>query len=98
MGLAPRNVDIAQVSHCISDGETNTLLQFSENEEIHQPLLLTEEETRGEQRVVLAHFRTPDGIYMVRLPFKIGSPVDISDSLPIATALYARMESRLRSR
>jgi len=40
----------------------------------------------------------PDGRYMVRLPFKTDSPVDIGDSLPIATALYARLESKLRSR
>jgi len=33
---------------------------------------------------------------MVRLPFKTGNLGDISNSLPIATALYARKESRSR--
>ncbi|KAH0947353.1 hypothetical protein HN011_007447, partial [Eciton burchellii] len=36
--------------------------------------------------------------YMVRLPFKAGPPIDIGDSVSIATTLYARMEGRLRSR
>jgi len=39
----------------------------------------------------------PDGRYMMRLPFKTNSPVD-THSLPIATALYSRLESKLRSR
>jgi len=44
MGLAPRNTDIAQVSHCI-DNDTNSLLhKFWENEKIHQPLPLTDED------------------------------------------------------
>jgi len=39
MGLAPRNADIAQVSHYISDGDTNSLLRkFWEDEEIQHPL------------------------------------------------------------
>jgi len=92
------NVGIVQVSHCISDGDTNSFLHRCwEDEEIHQPLPLTENK-RCEQHVVSAHSRMPDGIYIVRLPFKTGSLADLGDSLPIATVLYARKESRLRSR
>jgi len=39
-----------------------------------------------------------EGRYTMRLPFKAGSPIDIGDSLQIATALYARMEGKLQSR
>jgi len=40
-GLASRNADIAQVSHYISDGDTNSLLRrFWKDKKIHQPLPL----------------------------------------------------------
>jgi len=89
---------IAQVSYCISDGDINSLLRrFWEDEEIHQPLSLKKENKQCEQHFVSTHSRILDGRYMVRLPFKTGSPVDIGDSLLIATALYVRLKSRLQS-
>jgi len=41
---------------------------------------------------------TAEGKYTVWLPFKTAPLIDIGDSLPIAIALYARMENRLQSR
>jgi len=86
------------VSHCI-DGDTNSLLyKFWEDEEIHQPLPLKDEDKPCKQHFVSTHFCMPDGLYMMRLSFKTDNPKDIGDSLPIANKLYARKESRLRSR
>jgi len=89
---------VAQVSHCTSVSDTDALLRkFWEDEQIQQPLPLKIEEQQCEQHFITIHSRMPNGRYMVRLPFKTGSPPAIGDSLPIATALYARLESRLRS-
>jgi len=88
----------AQVSLCITECDTNILLcKFWKDEKIPQKLL-KEEGEQCERYFVSIHFRTVEGRYMVRLPFKIGPPIDIGDSLPIATALHAQMESRLQSR
>jgi len=93
MGLAPCRADVAQVSHCTSDGDSDALLRkFWEDEEIQHPLPLKDEEQQCEQHFITTHSRMPNGRYMVRLPFKTGSPAAIGDSLPIATTLYARLE------
>jgi len=63
----------------------------------HMTKSLPTEIVKLDQYFISVHSRMPDGISMVRLSFKTGSPVDIDDSLSIATALYARKESRLRS-
>jgi len=59
MDLASRKADIAQMSHCISDGDTNSLLRrFWEDEEIHRPLPLKEEDKQCEQHFdSLSHAR-----------------------------------------
>jgi len=44
-GLAPRRADVAQVSHCILDSDTDALLhKLWEHEEIRHPLSLKDEE------------------------------------------------------
>jgi len=95
--LTPRKVDIAQVSHCISDGDTNSLLRrFWEDEEIHRPLSLKKEDKQCEQHFVSTHSRLLDGRFMMRLvPFKIGSPVDIGDSLPIAIRVVCSLGEQI---
>jgi len=90
--------DLAQVSHCVSDDDTNSLLwRFWEDEEVSQ-LWSLKEDAQYEQHFISTHSRKADGRYVVRLPFKAGGTVDLGDSLPTATALSARMESRLRPR
>jgi len=90
----------AHVSQCVSACNADSLLRkFWKDEEISQKLPLNEEDERCEQYFVSTHSRTGGGgRYTMRLPFKAGSPIDIGDSLQIATALYARMEGKLQSR
>ncbi|XP_018364730.1 PREDICTED: uncharacterized protein LOC108762294 [Trachymyrmex cornetzi] len=40
--------------------------------------------------------RSPEGRYIVRLPFRHELPIDIGDSLHIATVFYEKMERKLR--
>jgi len=85
----------AYVSFCVDKSDTNSLLRnFWEDEEVPQKLSPTEEDEWCKRHFVSTHSRTTYGRYMVRLPFKAG----IGDSLQLATALYARTESRLQSR
>jgi len=96
--IALRDTDKAQVSHCISECETNSLLRkFWKDEEILQKLFLKEEDEQCEKHFSI-HSHISEGRYTVQLSFKTGSPIDIGESLPITAALYARMENRLQSR
>jgi len=64
---------------------------------ISQKLPLREEE-QCERHFISTHSRIVGGIYTVRLPFKADPPIDIDDSLQIATALHTRIKGRLQSR
>jgi len=88
------------MSHCISDGDTNSLLRrFWEDEKISQPWSLRKEDAQCEQRFISTRSRRADGRYVVRLmPVKAGGPGNLGDLLPMAAKLYARKESKLRSR
>jgi len=98
-GIALYDTDRTHVSLCIAECDTNILLgKFWEDEYIPQKLPLNEEDERCEQYFVSTYSRTAEGRYTVRLPFKTGPPIDIDESLQIATALHARMEGRLQSR
>jgi len=91
-GVAQPDPDKAHVSLCTAEYDTNTLLRkFWEDEEVPQRLPLKEEDEQCENHFVSMHSRMVKGRYMVTLPFKAGPPIDIGDSLPIATTLYARM-------
>ncbi|KAH0950383.1 hypothetical protein HN011_010011 [Eciton burchellii] len=88
-----------KLSFCISECDTNTLLRkFWEDEEIPQKLPLKEEDEQYKRHFVSTHSRTAKDKYKVQLPFKTGFLIDTGDSLPIARALYAGMESRLQFR
>ncbi|XP_018372873.1 PREDICTED: uncharacterized protein LOC108767459 [Trachymyrmex cornetzi] len=85
------------VCHNVSTHDTNSLLrQFWEDEEVSRPPPLTDEEERCEQHFLATHSRSPEGRYIVRLPFRHELPIDIGDSLPIATVFYEKMERKLR--
>lgn len=95
-GDVRRSGESASVLHCLSGESTNQLLQkFWEDEEVFQRLSLTEEEEQCERHFITTHSRTPQGRYIVRLPFKEGPPVELGESLPIAISLYNRTENRL---
>jgi len=85
------------VSLCITECDTNILLRkFWENKEIPQKLsLYLKKEDEQCKRHFVSHSRTAESRYTVS--FKTGPPIDIVDSLQIATTLYARMQSRLQS-
>ncbi|XP_018362910.1 PREDICTED: uncharacterized protein LOC108761073 [Trachymyrmex cornetzi] len=84
------------VCHNVSTHDTNSLLrQFWEDEEVSRPPPLTDEEERCEQHFFATHSRFPEGRYIVRLPFRHELPIDIGDSLPIATIFYEKMERKL---
>ncbi|XP_018359688.1 PREDICTED: uncharacterized protein LOC108758943, partial [Trachymyrmex cornetzi] len=85
------------VCHNVPTHDTNSLLrQFWEDEEVSRPPPLTDEEERCEQHFLTTHSRSPEGRYIVRLPFRHELPIDIGDSLPIATVFYEKMERKLR--
>ncbi|XP_018376369.1 PREDICTED: uncharacterized protein LOC108769725 [Trachymyrmex cornetzi] len=85
------------VCHNVSTQDTNTLLKrFWEDEEVMLPPPLTDEKERCERHFLATHDRSPEGRYIVRLPFRHETPIDIGDSLPIAITLYDKMEKRLR--
>jgi len=96
-GIAPYDADKVNVSLCITECDINILpRKFWEDEEIPQKLPLKEEDEQCERHFVSTHSHMAEGRYTVQLPFKTTfPPIDINDSLPIATALLARMESKL---
>lgn len=58
----------------------------------------TEEEERCERHFLDNHCRSTEGRYIVRLPFRHESHLNIGDSLLIATSLYHKMEKKLSQR
>lgn len=87
------------ILHYVSEDDTHCLLQrFWEEEEISQPIPLTKEEKKCEEHFTTTYSRSPQGRYVVRLPFAEGSPPKIGDSFNIALSLYDRTERRLRNR
>ncbi|XP_029159098.1 uncharacterized protein LOC114931287 [Nylanderia fulva] len=84
------------VFHCVSCEDINALLQkFWEDKNIPSPPIILEEDEQCEQHFADTHTRALDGRYVLRLPFKGGSPSNLGDSLPRALLLYANMKRRL---
>ncbi|KYN14577.1 hypothetical protein ALC57_13211, partial [Trachymyrmex cornetzi] len=85
------------VCHNVSTHDTNSLLrQFWEDAEVSRPPPLTDEEERCEQHFLATHSHSPEGRYIVRLPFRHELSIDIGDSLRIATVFYEKMKRKLR--
>lgn len=75
-GTREHSSQCSPVLHCVSDDDTNYLLQrFWEVEEIPQHVPLTEEDEQCERHFSETHTRSPEGRYIVRLPFKQGPPI-----------------------
>jgi hypothetical protein len=98
-GIAPYDTDKAHVSLCTVECDTDVLLRkFWEDEEIPQKLSLRRKTSNPRDiSSLLTPVRRRIDTNTVRLPFKAGPPIDIGDSLQIATALHTRMEDRLQS-
>ncbi|XP_029165899.1 uncharacterized protein LOC114936760 [Nylanderia fulva] len=89
----------ASVLHCKSSLNTNLiLLKFWQDEEVPHTIPLTAEETKCEEHFKNTHTRTPDGRYVVRLPFKEKPPINIGESLSIARSLYNRNEKQSQNK
>ena len=72
------------------------LRRFWEIEEVPQKTPRSPEEHQlCEQHFRITHSRTPDGCYIVRLPFKNGSPISIGELRFIAISNFRRLEQRL---
>lgn len=96
-GNAVPSADTASVHNCVSCHDTNVLLQrFWEDEGLLTSLPFTEEKDRCEQHFLSTYTRTPQGRFVVRLPFRSDPPHALGDTLPIASALYKKLESKLR--
>ncbi|XP_071653077.1 uncharacterized protein [Temnothorax longispinosus] len=80
---------------CSVDEELSSMVRkFWEQEEtVHSPLPLTEEEQACEDHYVRTHSRLPDGRYMVRLPFK-NAPPNLSGTRRIAMRMLQSMERK----
>jgi len=73
------------------------LRRFWEIEEVPEkaPRISEEHPVRTSTSTSELHSRTPEGRYIVQLPFKNGSPISISESRSIAVSSFCRLEQRL---
>lgn len=74
-----------------------TLRRFWEIEEVLALSELTPEEKACDDHFKATHSRNSEGRYVVRLPFKIGPPIDIGESRSSALQSYLRNERRLQT-
>lgn len=72
-------------------------LRFWEVEELPSTSRLSPEDQECEEHFKRIHIRTKQGRYVVRLPFKSTTPVDLGDLHAIATSSLLRLERRLLS-
>lgn len=89
----------AQSLHCHLDYELDDLLKkFWIQEEVFSSLQdkLTAEEVQCEEHFKSTHSRTPEGRYMVKLPFK-SKPTCLGDSRTPALKMLHRMQNRFAS-
>ncbi|XP_071568475.1 uncharacterized protein [Temnothorax nylanderi] len=66
-----------------------------EIEEVPHKTHLSPEEQQCKEHFAVTHSRTPEGRYVVRLPFKTGPPIDLGESRFTALASLVRSERRL---
>ncbi|XP_018361755.1 PREDICTED: uncharacterized protein LOC108760355 [Trachymyrmex cornetzi] len=71
--------------------------RFWEIEELPQLSYFTPEEQRCEEHFRTTHSRDANGHYVVRLPFKSNTPLQIGESRHIALSLLSRSEGRLQN-
>ncbi|XP_029171362.1 uncharacterized protein LOC114940777 [Nylanderia fulva] len=81
----------------ISPNLEHTLKQFWELEDILARVHPSPEDTQCEEHFVTTHYRTMEGRYVVRLPFRNGPPRDLGDSRFAALKSLERLERRFRT-
>ncbi|XP_029159724.1 uncharacterized protein LOC114931739, partial [Nylanderia fulva] len=87
----------ADVHNCVVEDDLAPVIQqFWTDETISDSKPpLTEDEQRCEQHFAATHKRDVHGRYVVRLPFKNGSPPSIGESFQITSVLHAKLTNRL---
>ncbi|XP_043257967.1 uncharacterized protein LOC122400510 [Colletes gigas] len=82
--------------NCVSAEELDySLRRFWELEEVPSRPSLSEEDEKCERFFHDTHTRSPQGRYIVRLPFKSTPPFDLEGSREVASRFYAKLEQRL---
>lgn len=71
------------------------LQRFWDLEEVPRATTMTLAEQQCEQHFLETHRRLPNGRYMIRLPFKGGSPISIGEPISSASSCLRRIERRL---
>ncbi|XP_011708366.1 PREDICTED: uncharacterized protein LOC105463048 [Wasmannia auropunctata] len=96
-GTSPSPSSSAQVNTCAAIEDLNSLVQrfWSDEDVPSSSPPLTDDEQKCEEHFASSYTRTPQGRYVVRLPFREAPPLSIGASFPIARKLYARLEQRL---
>ncbi|XP_018347285.1 PREDICTED: uncharacterized protein LOC108751546 [Trachymyrmex septentrionalis] len=82
----------------IAEDLSGLMSRFWEIEEIPRSSPASEEDVRCEEHFRKTHSRTPGGQYVVRLPLKSPSPIDIGDTRARAQRCLLSLEKRLSSR
>ncbi|XP_029174695.1 uncharacterized protein LOC114943271 [Nylanderia fulva] len=81
----------------ISPNFEHILKQFWELEDIPARVHPSLEDTQCEEHFMTIHYRTMEGRYVVRLPFRNGPPRDLGDSRVAALKSLERLERRFRT-
>ncbi|XP_071577173.1 uncharacterized protein [Temnothorax nylanderi] len=91
----PSPRESVQIHHgTVLDNLQSDLRRFWEVEEIPRTIHMSPEELQCEQHFATTHTRTPEGRYVVRLPFKRGPP-QLGESRFAALSSLKRLERRL---
>ncbi|XP_032688995.1 uncharacterized protein LOC116852593 [Odontomachus brunneus] len=90
--------DSVSVLHCLgAPSLEDEIRQFWEIEELPRIPLRSPEDDKCEEHFVTTHSRSPDGRYIVRLPFKTDPPIDIGASHFRAERLLTSITHRLQT-
>lgn len=97
ISTSPSSEPKSEVAHhgVVLETLDHDLRRFWEIEELPQKTHYSSEELQCDEHFRATHSRTPQGRYVVRLPFKHGPPISLGESYSIAVSSFLRMEQRL---
>ncbi|XP_029162198.1 uncharacterized protein LOC114933791 [Nylanderia fulva] len=95
---SPTNLSIFETAHhgVVLEALDFDLRRFWETEEVPQTQHHSPDERKCEEHFLATHSRTPQGRYIVRLPFKTGPPLSLGESRFIAESSLYRLERRFK--
>uniref|UniRef100_A0A8D8XPA3 Peptidase A2 domain-containing protein n=1 Tax=Cacopsylla melanoneura TaxID=428564 RepID=A0A8D8XPA3_9HEMI len=99
LGISPASSSPCATHHSffISESESdlsNQLRKFWEMEEVQVKIPMDPEDVQCEQHFVDTHYREPNGVYVVRLPFRDETPPDLGNNIAAATDRLLKLERR----